>query len=148
MNFYICDIHHVAQFQQRYNITKTLSLVNDYHKKEYMWPEYKGEHTVIHVRDHEWYQNKHSPTKETVEKILAFRETIEPEDNVLVHCIGGVSRSPAAMLIILHRWYKPEECIKMLEKIRPLPFPNIMILSIYGVDEFFYYARDKYDLSM
>lgn len=140
MNFYICDIHSVAKYQNMHDITKTLSLINDYHKKEYMHPFYDGEHTVIEVRDHEWVQNEHSPNTETIQKILTFRDSIQPTDNVLVHCIGGVSRSPAAMLMILHRWYEPKECIERLDKIRPYAFPNKLMCRLYN--------KEFYDFSV
>jgi predicted protein tyrosine phosphatase len=144
MNFHICDIHSVAEIQEKHGITKTLSLINDYHKREYLWSEYKGEHTEIHVRDHEWVQNEHSPSMKTIEDIVKFRETINPEDNVLVHCIGGVSRSPAAMLIILNKWYKPEECAKMLDIIRPYSFPNTLMCKLYSKD-FYKFACARQD---
>lgn len=148
MNFYICEIDKVARYQNQYNITKTLSLINDYHAKEYMWEYYTGEHTVIHVRDHEWYKNEHSPSHDTIDRIIEFGDTIKPEDNVLVHCIGGVSRSPAAMLIILKLWYETQECIDMLDYIRPYSFPNTLILKLYGNKEFYDFAMKRQDNMM
>lgn len=142
MKFYVCDIHSVAEYQQKYNITKTLSLINDYHKKEYMNPDYKGEHTVIHVRDHEWYQNEQSPCYITVERIIEFRDTLTEDDNVLVHCIGGVSRSPAALLIILDKFYGLDKAREMLEEIRPFSFPNTLICKLYN-EELGQWARQN-----
>jgi predicted protein tyrosine phosphatase len=142
MKFYVCDIRSVAEYQQKYNITKTLSLINDYHKKEYMNTDYKGEHTVIHVRDHEWYQNEQSPSYNTVERIIEFRDTLTEDDNVLVHCIGGISRSPAALLIILDKFHGLDKAREMLEEIRPFSFPNSLICKLYN-EELGQWARQK-----
>lgn len=41
------------------------------------------------------------PTEEHVEQLLAFGERWPPTDRLLIHCWAGVSRSSAALLILL-----------------------------------------------
>ena len=69
------------------------------------------------------------PSREDVEKILAFAEDIEGKHNVLVHCAAGISRSSAAALAIIASKLNPtapnaQLAIEALLRIKDIIHPN------------------------
>ena len=61
--------------------------------------------TYIHrigVSDHEQQIGPYSPNQHTIEQILYFSSLLTEEDDILVHCWAGKSRSTAAALVILY----------------------------------------------
>ncbi len=67
------------------------------------------------------------PKKADVEKILAFGRDAGDERHLLIHCHAGISRSTAAMLMILAQAHPNETedaVVGRLLKIRPQAWPN------------------------
>ena len=73
------------------------------------------------------------PTPEHARRIIDFAETLRDLDGVLLcHCLGGVSRSPAAALLCLAAWTGPgheEYCARHLLSIRPCAQPHPDLVS-------------------
>lgn len=52
------------------------------------------------------------PEKRHVEEILEFGDKIGEDENILIHCSAGISRSTAvAMLILVHRGMSPVDAM-------------------------------------
>ena len=67
------------------------------------------------------------PKKADVEKILAFGRDAGDERHLLIHCHAGISRSTAAMLMILAQAHPNETedaVVARLLRIRPQAWPN------------------------
>jgi len=68
------------------------------------------------------------PTLDDARQIIAFAETIRGmEGALLCHCLGGISRSAAAALLVMARWTGPgleAECMRQLRLIRPCASPH------------------------
>lgn len=64
------------------------------------------------------------PDRETLATILRFGAVCAPDDIVIVHCHAGVSRSPAAALILRHFWGEPLDIGS-----RPVT-PNLRLLAL------------------
>lgn len=74
------------------------------------------------------------PEREHVERLLAFGRTLPPRDgHLLVHCQMGISRSSAAMLLILAQ-ARPDrpaaEAMAELASIRALAWPNLRMVEL------------------
>ncbi len=73
------------------------------------------------------------PEKADVEKILAFgRRDAGDERHLLIHCHAGISRSTAAMLMILAQAHPDETedaVVGRLLKIRPQAWPNSRMVA-------------------
>ena len=69
-----------------------------------------------------------APTMEDARRIIEFAQTIRDMDGALLcHCLGGVSRSAAAALLVMAAWTGPgceDECVRQLRLIRPCASPH------------------------
>lgn len=77
-----------------------------------------------------------SPSQVDIEKIVLFGryvlENSKENDEFLIHCAAGISRSTAATFIILCDWMgegREKEALKYLEIIRPNLWPNSLMVS-------------------
>lgn len=70
------------------------------------------------------------PTYGDLLRILEFAKTFTDDDNVLIHCHAGISRSTAvAISVLLHRGWTYEEAYNHIEIIRPVLSPNKLIIK-------------------
>ncbi len=72
------------------------------------------------------------PAKADVEAILAFGRDAGDERHLLIHCHAGISRSTAAMLMILAQAHPDESedaVVERLLKIRPQAWPNSRMIG-------------------
>ena len=102
-----------------------------------------GEHERLELRFHdviEDIQGAMAPQPEHVARLLALgRDMLSepaPGAHLLVHCHAGVSRSTAAMLLMLAQAH-PEVAVALLAheilRIRPQAWPNLRIVEIGDV---------------
>ena len=73
-----------------------------------------------------------APKKTDVEAILAFARDVGEISHLLIHCHAGVSRSTAAMLMILaqaHARASEDSLVDRLVKIRPQAWPNSRMVA-------------------
>lgn len=110
------------------------------------WPEPEafgayGEHERLELRFHDIIDETpgmQAPKPEDVERVLAFGRDLmrEPGDagHLLVHCHMGISRSTAAMTLILSQ-ARPDrpaaEALAEVARIRPRAWPNLRMVE-YG----------------
>ena len=97
-----------------------------------------GHHLVLKlwdcVSDTE-YQGKHltPPSKEECMKAIVFAKTWSEDDNVLIHCAAGISRSPAIAFGVLWDRYRDEETVlRTLDHIAVVRKPNLAIMKIWS----------------
>jgi len=99
-----------------------------------------GEHERLELRFHDIIEDlpdRLAPQQAHVEAILAFGRDLmaEPERkrHLLVHCQMGVSRSTAAMLVILAQ-ARPDrpatDALAAVRRIRPRAWPNLRIVEL------------------
>ena len=130
MKLTVSDLASVARIQEQEKITKILGIIEydptpTYHKF------YDAEKTIIIVGDHEWSQNEMSPTHKTVYDILKFSSELKEDDNIIVHCHAGISRSTAAALIILYdKIGDINKASELLVQTRPQAAPNRLICKL------------------
>lgn len=77
------------------------------------------------------------PQKSDVDAILAFGRDAGDVRHLLIHCHAGISRSTAAMLMILaqaHPYETEAETVERLLAIRPQAWPNSRMIAF--ADEF------------
>lgn len=100
-----------------------------------------GEHVRLDLRFDDvietTMEGKAPPEQAHVEAVLAFgRELVAeggPDTHLLVHCWAGVSRSTAAMALILAQARPdrpPADALAEVKRIRSMAWPNLRILEI------------------
>ena len=112
MQLYISGLVDIPQLKIQANITKILSIM------EFEPPPYVGvgvDHTILIVNDDEIVGNFMAPSLHTISDILRFSYKCNNEDNVLIHCFAGVSRSTAAAMVFVYdKTRSMEACENML----------------------------------
>jgi predicted protein tyrosine phosphatase len=97
-----------------------------------------GEHRRLDLRFNDVIEEGrgwHAPSPEHVADILGFGRELEAEAgaHLLVHCHMGVSRSTAAMTLILAQARPdrpPADALAEVRRIRPKAWPNLRMLEI------------------
>ncbi len=97
-----------------------------------------GEHERLELRFHDVIDEREgliAPRRNDVERLLRFGENLprEPRDaHLLVHCHAGVSRSTAAMSVLLAQ-ARPDrpaaEALAEVVRVRPHAWPNLRIVE-------------------
>ena len=89
------------------------------------------------VLSNSYYEEK--PNEQIIHKILSFgqkfipKESAKNQTHLLIHCHMGISRSTAAMSILLAQHFpeaKPEEIFKRVRDIRPIAWPNSLMIKM------------------
>lgn len=97
-----------------------------------------GEHERLDLRFHDIVDptpGQRPPEREDVEALLRFGRDLqrEPEAHLLVHCHMGISRSTAAMTLILAQ-ARPDrpasEALAEVRRIRPRLWPNLRLIEL------------------
>lgn len=74
------------------------------------------------------------PTRAIVEHLLKVYSIIEPDANVLFHCMAGISRSTAAcFLYAVSRGASYEEAYRLILAIRGVVQPNMLMIHYADV---------------
>ena len=135
----VCGVDEIPAQRDR-AVTHVLSLLDP------GWPEITSfsefaahRRAVMHFHDIiDEDPEKSAPTKADVAKILTFGAELAEEQaqftarHLLVHCQMGISRSTAAMLMLLTQMYPNEsedELFARLRQIRPQAWPNSRMIG-------------------
>ena len=130
MKVIVCGLKDIAQIQEAKEVTKVLSLL-DFSPYLFFSKEVETENTLIFCRDIEGDKVQGSPTPETIQKILKFSGQVTNDDVILIHCAAGVSRSPAAAMIIAWDHLRDaEEVEKFIRAVRPGCAPNRLMCKL------------------
>ena len=147
MHLTISNCADVPRIQQQRKLTKILTLIEPFCHVPYhegIVPDLLAQ-TYIHrigVSDHERPIGHYSPNQHTIEQILYFSSLLTEEDDILVHCWAGKSRSTAAALVILYDKLRDyQKAREALLRIRPQAAPNRLICRL--ADMHFNYVRDE-----
>jgi predicted protein tyrosine phosphatase len=93
-------------------------------------------HLVLRMHDvsdiDKMYDHETSPNGDMVGRLLEFGRSWTPYTTVLVHCMSGISRSPAAVLALLaqNNPGMEDEAARALRKAAPHVRPNKLIVGI------------------
>lgn len=118
--FDISSIQHAQMRANGQGATKVLSILDP----DQDCPIFEGDHQILRFHDVEqreagcdWVE---PPTEDHIASIISFARTLSPNDRILVHCAMGVSRSPAAVLIMVATLTQcPHAAVAELERIIP-----------------------------
>lgn len=71
------------------------------------------------------------PTERHMRALLAFTNELREGDRLLVHCHGGIGRSPAAAIAVLaQHGASVDEALRRASAMRPWMMPNIVLLAL------------------
>ena len=133
----VCGIQELAGHCAT-GVSHVLSILDPY------WPEPEafgayGEHEKLELRFHDIIDEQVgqiAPTRDDVARLLGFGRDLlsepPPSAHLLVHCHAGVSRSTAAMTLLLAQ-ARPDrpaaEALAEVVRIRPIAWPNLRMLE-------------------
>jgi predicted protein tyrosine phosphatase len=92
-------------------------------------------HRILHFHDTITIRPGYKePSEFHVREIIRFVKDVADNINVLVHCHAGISRSPAAAIIMLmEKGLTATEAFTETKRIRPHMDPNPLMLEHYGL---------------
>jgi predicted protein tyrosine phosphatase len=72
------------------------------------------------------------PTMAHIEELVAFDVQARAEDRLLVHCTAGISRSTAALAILLAARHPKctDEIFDAIRQLRPAAWPNLLMVTL------------------
>ena len=74
---------------------------------------------------------RHAPKMKDIRNVLQFTETFTDDDKVLIHCHGGMCRSPAvAMLALIQHGATKEEALAKVKEVRPCAMTNLLVIRL------------------
>jgi predicted protein tyrosine phosphatase len=134
----VCGIEELAGHAER-QVSHVLSILDPDHAEPEAFGAY-GEHAKLELRFHDVIEESsgyEAPQPRHVEQILTFGRDIlsDPEAlrHLLVHCHMGISRSTAAMTLLLAQ-SQPEvparQVLHQVLAIRERAWPNLRMLSL------------------
>lgn len=132
----VCGLEELAGHCET-GATHVLSILDPGYPVPEVFGQY-GEHARLELRFDDIVDERSvaiEPQTGHVEQILAFGRTIvaEPGASLLVHCHAGISRSTAAMTLILAQalpLVPAAEVLAMVHAIREKAWPNIRMVEI------------------
>ena len=67
-----------------------------------------------------------------IQRLLAFDRDAGPDERLVVHCTAGISRSTAALAVLLARRHPEldDEIFAAIRRIRPMAWPNSRIVAL------------------
>ena len=93
----------------------------------------------------------HVPTRDIVNKIYLFGRNFEEDSNILIHCMAGISRSPAAGIISLTPHFGAMGALKMVGSLTigedlgyKRFFPNNIMIQQF--DDLLHFDGELFDL--
>jgi predicted protein tyrosine phosphatase len=134
----ICGLEELESHSSR-GVTHVLSILDPGWPEPDVFGRYDAHHRST-VRFHDAIAPEPNivlPRREDVETILSFGRTIEAqsgsaERHLLVHCHMGISRSTAAMTMLLaqaHPERDEAEIADHIREIRPIAWPNLRMVA-------------------
>ena len=134
----VCGLEELAGHADR-QVSHVLSILDPDQPEPEAFGGY-GEHARLELKFHDIIQETpgfEAPQVEHVEKMLAFGQDLlrdpEPARHLLVHCHAGISRSTAAMTLLLAQAQPglgADEVLAQVVHIREKAWPNLRILSM------------------
>ena len=127
----VCGIVELDGFHDR-RVSHVLSILDPDHPVPDACGRW-GEHARLELRFHDIVDEHPGmipPTPADVARILDFGSTLGDVAHLLVHCHAGVSRSTAALTLLLAQARaEPEAALDEVVRIRPQAWPNLRMLE-------------------
>ncbi len=134
----VCGIQELHGYCER-GVSHVLSILDPDYPEPEAFGAY-GEHQRLELRFHDIIDTQEgmtAPAAADVERLLAFGHDLlrqRPDaGHLLVHCHAGVSRSTAAMSLLLAQARPdrpPAEAMAEVVRIRPIAWPNLRMIEL------------------
>ena len=96
----VCPLSQVEEMVERHKPARVVSLLDPHYTFPELGPDYEGRHLRLRFHDvHVAGYDEIAPSAEHVDQLLEFLSELDPEDDLLIHCRAGISRSTAAAFI-------------------------------------------------
>jgi predicted protein tyrosine phosphatase len=129
----VSALRHIGHLAAKHNPTRALSLLAPWQTVIFEADRLPRDRLVLAFNDIGAPEPGHiAPDDTIVRAIIEFGRACDPEDDVLVHCWMGVSRSPAAAYIIACARAPGEEqaIAEELRRRSPTATPNPLLVSL------------------
>ena len=87
---------------------------------------------VLHFDDVANPADSAAPRRAHIEQLIAFDATSHEGERLVVHCTAGISRSTAALAVLLAARHPnlDDEIFAAIREVRPMAWPNRLVVSL------------------
>ena len=130
----VCSLSRVEEMIARYRPGRVISLLDPGYVFPDLGPSYGGKH--LELRFHDVLvaaAGEIAPSIEHIDHLLRFIETARRDEDLLIHCRAGISRSTAAAFIAACFLYPdvPERTLALaLRRASPVARPNQTMIAL------------------
>ena len=131
-SFRICGKSEAASLATAMGATRVVSLLDPDDGLQTPADLNREDHLSLPMLDVDDPSLRHAPAPAQVAHLLDWGRGIRAGDRVLIHCFGGISRSPAAALALVAQALGPgrdDDAMTLVRKIRPTAVPNRLIVG-------------------
>ena len=130
----ICSLGELPEAARSYRPTHLVSIMGDCDEFIRPLPVAGDHHFVARFDDIAIKLNASDtvPTRRHIEEILEFTAPVGVADRLLIHCVAGISRSPAVAIGVAVQKIgtsRLEEAVGCIFRLRPSASPNRLILK-------------------
>jgi predicted protein tyrosine phosphatase len=132
-HIYVCGLDDVSECVQRFRPARLISLLPASEQPATPHLVAPGDHLRIAVDDiAEPKPGATAPDRVHVDTLINFLRTSPLQGSILIHCLAGMSRSPAAALIamVLDAPGCEREAAKVLREAAPFAEPNRLLIRL------------------
>jgi predicted protein tyrosine phosphatase len=134
---FVCPLSKVDEMVARHKPARVVSLLDPHFTFPDLGPDYIGRHLQLRFHDiHVAAADEIAPSADHVARLIEFVSTLEPGEDLLIHCRAGISRSTAAAFITACCLYPdvPELDLAMaLRRASPIARPNQVLVALADV---------------
>lgn len=130
---YVCGLDEMPRHFERLRPERLISLLPADEQPPTppgMRPAHHLRLTVVDVDDPR--ASPSAPARSHIEALIDFLRATPPRKSILIHCLAGVSRSPAAALVALalDAPGREQEAVRLLRRAAPFADPNRLMIEI------------------
>lgn len=129
----VCGLDDMPDAVQKLRAGRLISLLPPAHQPHTPARIRNSDHLRLHVDDIDRPQDGHvAPAREHVGALIGFLRRAPPDVPLVIHCLAGMSRSPAAALValVLDAPGREREAATMLRASAPVAIPNRLIIQL------------------
>ncbi len=118
----------------RHKPVRVISLLDPHFTFPDLGPDYAGKHLKLRFHDvHVAGDDEIAPSAAHVDRLIAFVKDLGPDEDLLIHCRAGISRSTAAAFIaacLLNPDVPERDLALALRRASPLARPNQVMVAL------------------
>lgn len=130
----VCSLSKVEEMVARHSPRRVISLLDPHYTFPELGSAYADRHLQLRFHDVDAAAaGEHAPSAEHIGRLLEFLGDCRPDEDLLIHCRAGISRSTAAAFIaacFLYPDIPEQDLAAALRRASPIARPNRLMIAL------------------